>query len=392
MIWIDLRSALTKDDSDKKFEEILEMIKPAPARSYQFHNPSAEVMRRNIDCLKFAVFQKELPIVNPICLNLYRTSPEDINKKVAEGKGKNDRVIIYGENIIWDAPIIKNSTKPGWDLGKAIYDSAKFTDQITIPQFLKLYGFPNVNFVNELTPNNKYPMPGLYYRLGSEEEVKKVCNHEGEPEAAGCALGMWSSVIPQSVMEEKMSLPNQKVWRISDEKNPDYLAFDYKWPENCYADEVLLHETAHLFFYALRTSNFSDALVASRYFNEHQAETIAILSPNLICGEGMVGNFRAKDGKKMSLFEFNSIYPPTKMGSAWPDLQKTCQLGLLNQWNAFMAKGNFETQFPAFIGSLKDWMKQGKTISDDKSFFNFMIQLINDPNAKNSLQYRNCQY
>ncbi|MFH0968968.1 MAG: hypothetical protein V1804_00470, partial [Patescibacteria group bacterium] len=299
---------------------------------------------------------------------------------------------VYGENIIWDAPIINNSTKPGWDLGKAIYNSAKFNDQITIPEFFKLYGFSSVSFINELTPNNKYPMPGLYFRLGNEEEVKKVCTQPGEPEAAGCAMGMWSSMIPQSVMGEKLSLANQKVWRISDEKNPDYLAFDYKWPENCYADKVLLHETAHLFLYAQRVNNISDAMVTSRYFNEHQAETVAILSTNLVCGEGTVGNFRAKDGKKMSLFEFNSIYPPTKMGSAWPDLKKTCQLGLLNQWNAFMAKGNFETQFPSFSGSLKKWMKEGKTISDDKSLFNFIIQLRNNSDAKNSLQYRNCQY
>lgn len=382
----------SEEEQQKQFEEIVASVQPAAARNYQFHAPSAEALKRNVDCTKFVAYQNDLPIVNPICLNLYRTSPEEINKKVAEAAGKNDRVIVYGENIIWDAPIIKDNKDPKWDLGKAIFESARFTDQITIPQFLKLYGFSDVNFINELNPNNKYPMPGLYYRLGNEEEVKKVCNRKGEPDAAGCALGMWSSMISQSVMGEKLSLANQKVWRISDEKNPDYLAFDYKWPENCYANEVLLHETAHLFLYALRTSNFSDVLVTTRYFNEHQAEVVAILGTNLVCGEGTVGNFRAKDSKKISLFEFNSIYPPTKMGSAWPDLKKTCQLGMLNQWNVFMSRGKFETQFPAFINSLKNWMKEGKTISDDKNFEEFVIQLNNDNNTHNSLQYHGCPY
>lgn len=383
----------SEEEQQKQFEEIVASVQPTAARNYQFHTPSAEAKNRTIDCTKFVAYQNDLPIVNPICLNLFRTSSEEINKKVAESNGKNDRVIVYGENIIWDAPIIKDNKDPKWDLGKAIFESARFTDQITIPQFLRLYGFSNVNFINELTPNNKYPMPGLYYRLGNEEEVKRVCNRKGEPDAAGCALGMWSSMIQQSVMGEKLSLANQKVWRISDEpQSPDHLAFDYKWPENCYADDVILHETAHLFLYALRTSNFSDALVATRYFNEHQAETVAILSANLVCGEGTVSNFRSKAGKKMSLFEFNSIYPPTKMGSAWPNLKQTCQLGMLNQWNVFMSKGKFETQFPAFISSLKNWMKQGKTISDDKSFEEFIIQLNNDTNTHNSLQYHGCPY
>ncbi|MCX6763262.1 MAG: hypothetical protein NTZ97_00800 [Candidatus Moranbacteria bacterium] len=388
-----LKDYLTGQDAkdQKILEEIVESIKPAAARNYQFHNPSAEAQKRTIDCTKLSAFQSSLPIVNPICLNLYRTTPAEINKKIAEGK--NDRVILYGENIIWDAPILKDNIEPGWDLGKAIYDSAKFTDQITVPKLLKLYGFTDASFVNALTPNKVYPFSALYYRLGNEEEVQKVCISAGSKErAAGCALGMWSTIVPQTVMGEKMSLSNQKIWRITDDKNPDYLAFDYHWPANCITDGVLIHETAHLMLYAQRVNNLPDALVSSRYFNEHQAEVMSIVGTNFICGDGSVSNFRDKNKKPISLFEFNSVYPPTKMGSAWPDVQKTCELGLINEWNRFMAKGNFETQFMAFISALKNWMKQGKTISDDKGFYNFLIQLRNDPDAKNSLQYHNCQF
>jgi len=388
-----LKDYLTNQDAkdQKILEEIAESIKPSEVRDYTFHNPSIEAKNRIIDCKKLEVFQSQLPIINPICLNLYKTTADEINKKVAEGS--HDRVILYGENIIWDAPILKNDAWPDWDLGKAIYDSAKFNDQITIPKLLKIYGFSDASFVNKLTSNKVFPFSALYYRLGNDEEVQRVCQHlNSEERFSGCALGMWSTIVPQHVLGEKLSLANQKVWRITDNKDPDYLAFDYKWPKNCFTDEVLLHETAHLLLYAQRVNNLPDALVSNRYFNEHQAGVMEIVGTNLVCGDGSVSNFRDKNKKQMSLFEFNSIYPPTKMGSYWPDVKNTCELGLLNEWNRFMAKGSFETQFTAFTSALKNWMKQGKTISDDKGFYNFLLQLCNDPDAKNSLQYHNCYF
>lgn len=393
---ISIKDYFTGRDRDaelqKQLDNIAESIKPAPAKIYEYRNPSAEAKNRIINCMKLGVFQSELPIINPICLNLYRTSAEEINRKASEGK--YDRVILYGENIIWDAPILKDSNEPGWNLGAAIYDSAKFNDQITIPKFLKLYGFSDASFVNKLTPNKIFPFSALYYRLGNNEEVQKVCQRKdgGKEEIAGCALGMWSAIVPQHILGEKMSLSNQKVWRITDEKKPDYLAFDYRWPENCLTNGVLLHETAHLLLYAQRVNNISDALVSTRYFNEHQADVMKIMGTDLICGGGSIVNFRDKNKKKMSLFEFNSIFPPTKMGSAWPDTGKTCELALLNEWNVFMSQGNFETQFASFISALKDFMRQGKTIGNNKDFFDFLIQLRKDPNAENTLRYHNCQY
>jgi hypothetical protein len=377
-------------EEQKQLEEIVKSAQPAPARNYQFHNPSKEALNRTIDCKKLAAFQNSLPAITPACLNLYRTSPNEINKKMAEKK--YDRIIVYGENIIFDAPAAKDPKYPDWDLGKATYDSAKFDDQIAIPALLKLYGLADLSFVNKLTPDKVYPFPAIYYRVGTDPEVQKVCGTQDQSEFAGCAIGMWAIMVSEKSLGEHLSLANQKIWRNTGEQQPDYLAFDYKWPENCYTDGVLIHETAHVLLYSLRTDNPSDALVATRYFNEHQADFVAILGTNLVCGENTVSNFRTRDKKPMSIPQFNSIYPPTKMGSFSPDPKEGCQLAILNEWNRFMAKGNFETQFGSFITNLKSWMKAGKTINNDKGFEDFVIQLNNDSETQNNLQYHGCPY
>lgn len=378
------------DKSEKNLEMITEMIKPGPARDYQFHAPSPEALKRTINCKNLSMFQKDLPIITPLCLNLYKTSPEEINKKLAGGEF--DRVILYGEKIIWDAPVIKGESAEGWDPSKAIYDSARFNDQITIPKLMALFGWNDLGFVNKLSPDKIFPFPALYFRLSDNQEVQEACGNEGgDLKIAGCALGMWSTVIPQSVLYEKISLANQKVWRISDEKKPDYLAYDYKWPVDCWADGTMIHEMSHLFLYAYRTYNPAAALVSTKYFNEHMADTVKVYGTNLVCGPESVSNFRDKSEKKMSLVEFNSIYPPAKMGSAWPDTEHRCQLAVLNGWNTFLKKGDFEKQFGSFGSGLKTWMQEGKSIYDDSGLMKFIIKLNNnDSNLKNELQYRGC--
>lgn len=379
-----------EEEQQKQLEEIVASVQPAAARNYQFHDPSAETKNRTIDCKKLAAFQNQLPIITPACLNLYKTSADEINKKIAEKK--YDRIIVYGENIIWDAPSTKDPRYKDWNLGKAIYESAKFNDQITIPAMLKLYNLKDLSFVNKLTPDKVYPFSALYYRVGTDPEVQKVCGTQDKSEFAGCAIGMWATMVSEKTLGSQLSLANQKVWRNTGEKNADYIAFDFKWPENCYTDQVLIHETAHTLLYSLRVNNPSDALVSTRYFNEHQAELINILGTNLVCGEGTVSNFRTKDKKEMTIPQFNSIYPPTKMGSFSPDPGNGCQLSMLSEWNTFIAKGNFETQFKKFISSLESWMQEGKTISNDRSFEEFIIQLNNDNNSHNEMQYRGCPY
>lgn len=377
-------------DSDRILEEITESIKPGPARDYKFHNPSAEVLKRSIDCKRLTAFQEKLPVLNPACLNLYKTSPEEINKKIIENK--YDRIIVYGENIILDAPSSKDPKYPDWDLGKSIYDSAKFNDQITIPALLKLYDIKDLSFVSKLVPDKKTPINALYYRIGTDAEVQKACGTQDKSQFAGCALGMWSTMLSESSLGSQLSLANQKIWRNTGKEKPDYLAFDYKLPENCYTDNVFIHETAHMLLYSLRNNNPSDALVSTRYFNEHQAELVGILGMNMACGDGSVSNFRTKDGKKMTIPEFNSIYPPTKMGSFSPDPKNGCQLGMLNEWNRFLAKGNFEDQFKKFKIALESWMKEKRTIGDDVGFKEFLVKLNNDKETQTNLQYHGCMF
>lgn len=377
--------------SDEAFQKVMKMIEPAAEREYQFHEPSPHALSRKIDCKNLSMFQNDLPIVKPLCLNLYKTTPDAINKALSESKNEYDRVVLYGEKLIWDAPVIE-SLDSGLDYGQAIIDSARFNDQVTIPKMMELYGFKDLSFVNKLTPDKVFPFPALYFRLSNNEEVQKACRkgEYKEAEIAGCALGMWSTIIPSHVLGENLSLANQKVWRISEEKNPPYLAYDYKWPKNCLTDETMLHETAHLFLNAFRVNNIADALVAPKFFNEHQADTIKIMATNHVCGDGSVANFRDNLGKEMGLADFNSIFPPAKMGSAWPKPGETCKLSLLNEWNRFLAKGEFKTQFMAFSDALREWMKNGKTISNDKGFANFLVNLHHDLETKNNLTYRNC--
>ena len=382
-----------REKSDAMLDKIEEFSKPAPEREYKFHDPTPAAAKRTIDCdgLEIITGMKGMsPSSNPLCLNLYRTSPEEISRKISEGK--YDRVIVYGEYVIWDAPSsIEGMSGP--DFGHRVYDSARFNDQITLPRLMDLYGWDNLDFVNKLTAKKMFPYSALYFRLSTGDEIKKLCHRDdAEAAPAGCALGMWETVVPQHILSEPISLANQKVWRIEGgpAKEKDYLAYDYKWPKNCYADKTMIHETAHVLHYGYRIYNLPTVFVSPQFFNEHQAGLVGILGSNIVCGEGTVANFRTKNGDPSSLVKFNSVYPPADISSFQPGADQKCRLAIIAEWNKYLAQGNFEKQFESFFAALKTHMKNGKNVSGDDDLADFLAQISQDKRTRQNLSSAGC--
>jgi len=382
-----------QENTDAMLDKITEMSKPAPERKYEFHDPALAAAKRTIDCkgLEIITGMKGMaPSANPLCLNLYRTSPEEISRKISEGK--HDRVIVYGEYIIWDAPSSMEGIS-GSDFGQRVYDSARFNDQITLPRLMDLYGWDNLDFVNKLTSKKMFPYSALYFRLSSGEEIKKLCHRDdAESIPAGCALGMWETVVPQHILGEPISLSNQKVWRIEDgsDGKKDYLAYDFKWPKNCYADKTMIHEIAHVLHYGHRIHNLPTVFVSPQFFNEHQAGLVGILGSNIVCGEGTVSNFRTKSGGSSSLVEFNSVYPPADISSFQPNADQKCKLSIITEWNSYLAKGDFKKQFGSFFAALKAHMKNGKNVSEDGDLADFLGKISRDTRTKQNLSAAGC--
>ncbi|HLN19196.1 MAG TPA: hypothetical protein VK255_03440 [Patescibacteria group bacterium] len=378
-------------------ESIIESTKPTAPRDYVFQEPTKEAKNRTIDCKKINALAKLKP-QNPLCLNLYKTSVEEIDKEIQTGK--YDRVIVYGQNLILDVPSYweqdkgvpgkedpKDSTINRDDLAKRIYQSAKFNDQVVMPAMLKLYGFDSLNSVANLT-GGIVPYPAIYSRATTYQDRKVLCLGEGDSEGPpiGCAKNHWANVLySATILGDPMSMPAQRVHRNGRE---DFLYFDQMAPANCFADETFMHETAHnLFDLSMTIGGHALAISQLKYFNEHQAGFAKDMYPEIACGEGNVTNFRTnKDVQFASIMAYNSVYPAGEMSSAHP-VNNKCELAALTEWNKILNAKNWKEKYAAFYTAMRD---KTKAFSDDKGFIKFVADVSGDPKAKEFLNTYGC--
>lgn len=350
-------------------------VKFAPPRNYNLSNPSAEAQKRNIDCKKIIIY-KNTPAkqnYNLLCQNLYQTSADDLYAKITGQK--YDRIIVFGERVIFDAnPQVISSRQ----ISDKFYNIAKFTDQVTLPKLMSFYGVANLDYID----TNFSPFPAFTYEFESKEEFTKLCKSST---ASGCALMHFWSVLDESVFTRKADWIDQ---HFLSKDNMDSVSWKTKWPENCYTDTVLMHETGHLLIQAHAFTVIGRSISAWYYipswFNEQQAGLAEIYGQNEVCGTGTLADFNVRvNGKDLpkDLVYFNSLYPAISLSQTYPR-DNECELGMLSSFYRYLAKGDINTTYPAFMIAFRDAMEVNSDFRDDQTFLNFLKDLHHNDSAE----------
>ncbi|MFA6047859.1 MAG: hypothetical protein WCV59_03595 [Parcubacteria group bacterium] len=389
----------THGDKEPTIEEILKGTEPTAARQYTFQEPTREAKSRTIDCKKLNAFS-ELKPQNPLCLNLYKTNAKEIDDKIQTGQ--YDRIILYGQNLIFDAPSQweiedvpgvdkpKDTSVKRDELAQHVYQSAYFNDQITMPALLKLYGLKDLSLQKTVFSGRLiFPYPAIYSRVSTYQDRKVLCKDSLEKDGTpqGCAHQFWNNVVSYSAIRNPMSMPEQRVHRNGRE---DFLYFDQNQPQNCFTSDIFMHETAHnLLSLSMYAGKHMVGEGELKYFNEHQAGFAGDMYSEIACGEGNVVNL--KTNKKVSfdsIMSYNSIYPAGEMSSSHP-IDNQCRLAALTQWNRILNAKNWQEKFAGFYTLLRDNSKT-KPFQTDKDFIKFVSDASGDPNAVAFLNSYGC--
>jgi hypothetical protein len=353
-------------------EEVDKLIQPTAPKKYEYPAPPEEVVNRLIDCSQIYSYE-EFPRTNPLCLNLFQTNPEEITQKIAEDQ--YDRIILYGERTVFDAPTYSPNTKRNYL--KDLYDNVKFMDQIALPKMLSVYGLTDVNYSVTKT------YPHLFYRISTLEEADSVCRYGDTTEKVrGCARGYSSSIIPITAVGPQLSqaLP---IVRTSDKARFPYLAH---YPADCYANDVFLHETSHLLNDAGQGT--TGVYVMDSWFNEQIAGYFEIFGADVVCGEGTVilqNKPEVKDVSK-ALAQFSSVFPPPSFSHDYPS-DNTCRQALLTLWYKYLSQGDLKTNFKNFFVSQREFVP---SFSSDEILAKFLLDLNKDPSSRQFLTSHNC--
>ena len=352
--------------------EIDKLIYPAAPKGYEYPAVSPEAAGRSVNCQD--IYQMtEFPRTNPLCLNVFQTSPSEITQTLLSGG--YDRLVLYAENSVFDAPTSSDITKNYiFDL----YNNAKFMDQIAIPKLLAAYGLSDVSYIQSTKP-----YPYLYYRISILDEADKICHYKDEAEKIkGCARGFYASVIPISAVGPQMSsaLP---IVRPTDKARFSYLTH---FPADCFANITFLHETSHLLNAAGRA--FTGTQVMESWFNEQVAGFFTIYGAELACGDGTVTLQHKPEVKDVpqELTQFNSTFAAADLSHDYPK-DNLCREALLTEWYRYLSKGDYRENFKNFFVQQR---ATTPSLISDTIFANFLLRLDPDPSSRDLLLSKGC--
>jgi len=355
------------------FEQTMELINPLGPKGYTYPNPSETALNRTVNCdVVFGV--PEFPRTNPLCLNIFRTSAEDMKKELTSAS--YDRIVLYGERSVFDAPVSAQGDKQYID---DLYNAVKFMDLIAIPQYLHAYGLTDVSYIT-LTK----PYPYLYYRISVIDESDKLCRNADDTteKIQGCARGYFSSVIPVSAVGPQLSSA-RPILRKSDKKRFSYLTH---YPSDCYANAIFTHETAHM----LNIAGISETKerVMDTWLTEQIAGFFSIYGDNLACGDGTVSNQRNKKSTDTvkELVAFNAPFAPAALSHDYPE-GSTCRQALLSVWYTYLSKGNYQENFRNFF---QEQRATTPSLVDDSVFAKLLLRLNPDPSVRTLLVSKGC--
>lgn len=353
---------------------------PARARDYQYLAPTTEGQTRKIDCLD--LYQPEhFSRKNPLCLNIYQTSVESLSGQLAAGN--YDTLVLYGERIIIESDLKYANGNP--IPADSLYNTAKFSDGVTVPKLMELFDLTNLNFVTIKLPTGKTILPynALYVRITDSLKVAEAC----ESIASGCALAWWSVILPNNIYQERHSYTRDHYRNYDTDK----LSQTFSWPSNCYTDPVMLHEMSHILSYSSRTQfDWSKGAVLPKYFDEYLAGFVEDLGADAVCGAGVVNTTSNASGQALAsnLVEYNSIYPPAELSHHHPTSDQACNLATINAFNLYLGQGNWQEQLGKFSKNL--WTFVATSTTDIEQNFTDLIYYLN-PSAKEFLLEHGCK-
>lgn len=359
----------------------------SPARNYQLPAPSAEALNRKLDCQDFPIYKNNPTKYKPLCLNLYQTSIQEFN--AASVSGQYNKILVYGQYLTFEITVPTTIRKVD-NLGEAVLRVAKFNDLITLPKMMAYYSVDSLDFI----PKQLSPYPAIYVQFANQDEVKEKC----KAYVGGCAILNFGMVIKYGMLMEHINLGGLINRPNSD--SGDVFEYDKAWPSDCYAEEVIIHETGHNLLVAnkigVKGISTSGWLKAPSYFNENLTEILTHEFPDEVCGAGTTKIVKdVIGGKNMTggLIEFNGVYPPAMLHPTSYPKDNSCELAIMNTYSHYLLKGDFKTQFTKFIVAFRQAMKDNAyaAFEDDKKMANFMVKMLgNDPAEKEFLNSHAC--
>jgi len=355
------------------FEETMELINPLPSKGYSYPAPSSVALNRTVDC-RVIYSYPEFPRMNPLCLNLFRTSADDITKKLAERP--YDRIVLYGERSVFDSP---TSSEGEENYIRDLYNTIKFMDLIAIPKFLAAYGLTDVSYINSTKP-----YPYLFYRISNLDDSDKICHYGDTTEKVqGCARGFYSSIIPLAAVGPQLS-DARPLLRHTDNQRFSYLTH---YPEDCYTNDTFAHETSHLLSHAVQSETKVPPMPV--WFDEQVAGMFGIYGAEIDCGAGTVTSQKGKKKDTVeALLEFNTVFPAIDLSHEYPE-DNTCRQAILTQWYRYLVKGNYQKNFKTFFTQQRSTTPN---LNDDAVFAKFLMGLDPDPFTKPFLESKGCTF
>lgn len=356
----------------------------SPSRNYQLPEPSAEALDRQLSCNDFREYKLNPDKYKPLCLNLYKTSSDQINS--ANSGGQYNVVLLYGQNSTFRL-YLPSKIRDVSNVGEAFINMAKFNDLITIPKMMDWYGLSSLDYI----PKELSPYPALAYHFGDQEKIKEFCGGY----VAGCAILNFETFIKDTFL-----MPIKDIGMLSEKDNGDVLQYDIKQPVDCHAITTITHETGHTFLTANKISvsgmKTTGWLKAPAYFNENLTEIFSYLFADEICGTGtIVVNKMTVNGQpaKGGVVEFNDVFPPDNLHPTSFPNDNQCEQAIISSFSHYLQKGNFKTQFKSFVLAFRTAMKQNTydAFADDKTMAKFVLKMLkNDSTEKEFLNSHSC--
>jgi hypothetical protein len=350
--------------------------KSAPAKSYTFPEPSSEAKNRQLDCTIVYTWEKFVRS-RPLCLNLYQTSSAEINSSL--GLANYDTIILYGERVILELPA-KPTIKGIKNYGEAAYNLAKFTDQITMPKMMDLYGVEDLSFINALRPDEPIePYDALYIRVAPSLAVANACSGVG----SGCARGWFALLIPERFLNPQNAWTKQ-LGKDSKILTDNVETIKFAWPVNCMTGGTLIHEIAHILQYSSRIYlAWDQGAVTPKWFNEYQAGLAEDMAVNFICGPGSATFTSKIEGKEdtLDLAEFNGIFPPAELSHDHP--KDECNQAVLSAWSKWVGK-DFPGNFTEFYQKITTANKAEQYFGQDADFGQFVANITGEKELLNT--------
>lgn len=356
----------------------------SPARGYTLPEPSPEALNRTLVCDDFRHFKLNKDKYKPLCLNLYKVTEADINS--ANSDGVYNVVLVYGQYATFEL-YLPDKINNVDNIGRNFLRTAKFNDLITIPKMMDYYSLADLSYI----PKELSPYPALNYKFADQEKIHELCGGY----VAGCAILNFETVIKDVFLGE-----NKDVGNLATNASGDSLEYIIKMPKDCYANETIMHETAHAFLVAnkiyISGMNTSGWLEAPSYLNEQLTEIFTNKFLDEVCGSGTIDIEAMKVSDKKTegdIISFTALFPPPMLHPTSFPKDNQCEQAIMSSYSRYLLKGDFKSQFKNFVTGFRTAMKQNKfeAFDDDKKMATFMLKMLgNNPIEKEFLNSHAC--